>query len=186
MNRVGSIKAHPLTLNGVALLIGLGLYFVVFKGIWNVHVPSGGIGTVTLVAGVIALVLAHEGIHGAAALLFVPANKISFRIGLLVVMCRVEAFMTRNQFIFYSLAPAAVLGLAGVFLYYVLGSVEGKFLSALLFLGGVASAGGDIWFAFQLLKLPDRTFVIDRGIEMEIFDDSPPHEGPHESLQTPS
>ena len=31
MNRVGSIKAHPLVLNGVALLIGLGLYLLVFK-----------------------------------------------------------------------------------------------------------------------------------------------------------
>jgi hypothetical protein len=173
MNRVGSIKAHPLVLNGVALLIGVGLYLLVFKGIWNARVPSGGIGTLTLVIGVVGLILVHEGIHAAAALLFVPANKISFRVGLLVVMCRVDALMTRNQFILYSLAPAAVLGLAGILLYYVLGSVEGKFLSALLFLGGVASAGGDIWFAFQLLKLPRGTFVIDRGIEMEVFDGSP-------------
>lgn len=169
MNRVGSIKAHPLVLNGVALLIGLGLYLLVFKGIWNVRTPKGGIGTLTLIIGVVGLVLVHEAIHGAAALLFAPARKISFRVGLLVVMCRVDAFMTRNQFVIYSLAPAAVLGLAGIILYYALSPVEGKFLAALLFLGGVSSAGGDIWFVFQLLKLPGDTLVIDRGIELEVF-----------------
>lgn len=169
ITRIATIGARPLVINGIGALIALGLFVIVFKGIWNVQIPQHGVNRLGILLGALGLIAVHEGIHGAAALMYVPPAKISFKTGWLVVMCKVNALMTRDQFVIYSLAPAIVLGLAGIALYYAFGSIEEKFLSALLFLGGVSSGGGDFWFAFQLLKFDREVFVTDRGIEVEVF-----------------
>lgn len=169
MNSIATVKANTIVINAIGVLIALGLYVLVFKGIWNVQIPKDGVNVLGIVFGALGLIPVHEGIHGVAALLYVPLRKIRFKAEWLVVMCKVDVMIRRNQYILYSLAPAMMLGLAGMVLYYALGSVEGKFFSALLFLAGVSSGGGDFWFVFQSLKFRADTYVIDRGIEIEIF-----------------
>ncbi len=169
VNRIATVRANTVLMNGIALLIALGLYVLIFRGIWNVQVPKGGVNVLVIVVAAFGLIVIHEGIHGAAALLYVEPVKISFKAQWLVVMCKVDALMGRNQYIFYALAPTMVFGLVGIALYYSLGSVEQKFFSALLFLGGVSSGSGDLWFVFQVLKFGSNTCVIDHGVEIEVF-----------------
>jgi hypothetical protein len=111
----------------------------------------------------------HEGIHGAAALLFVDRRRISFSAKWLVVICKIDGMMTRGQYFFYALAPAALLGLIGIVFHYVAGSVEQRFFAALLFLGGVSGGGGDFWFVGKVVKYPKECLVLDRGVEIEVY-----------------
>jgi hypothetical protein len=176
MNRIAAIKGNTLLINGMAALIAVGLYFLVFKGVWNVEIPQERPGIITLIILLIGLVVVHEGIHGAAALLFVDRRRISFSAKWLVVICKVDGVMTRGQYVFYSLAPAALLGLIGIVFYYLAGSVEHRFFAALLFLGGVSGGGGDFWFVSQVVKHPKECLVIDRGIEIEVYMNNPTEE----------
>ena len=169
MNRIATIKGNTLLINGMAALIAAGLYFLVFKGVWDVQMPEERPGIITLVIFLFGFIVVHEGIHGAAALLFVDRRRISFNAKWLVVICKVDGTMTRGEYLFYALAPATLLGLIGIAFYYVAGSVEQRFLAALLFLGGVSGGGGDFWFASQVVKYPKECLVIDRGIEIEVY-----------------
>jgi hypothetical protein len=169
MNCIGTIKGNTLLINGVAVLIAVGLYFLVFKGVWNVQIPEDRPDMITLIIFLVGMIVVHEGIHGAAALLIVDRRRISFKAKWLVVICKVGGAMTRGQYIFYALAPAALLGLIGIVLYYVAGSVDQRFLAALLFLGGVSSGGGDFWFVSRVLKYPRQSLVIDHGIDVEVY-----------------
>ncbi|HCV44356.1 MAG TPA: hypothetical protein DGH68_12785 [Bacteroidetes bacterium] len=173
MNRIATIKGNTLLINGIAVLIAVGLYVLVFRGVWDVQIPAERPGIVTLIILLAGVIVLHEGIHGAAALMFVDRGKISFSAKWLVVICRVDGMMTRGQYVFYALAPAALLGLIGIALYYVVGSVEQRFLAALLFLGGVSSGGGDFWFVSQVLRHPRESLVVDLGIEIEVYMNNP-------------
>jgi hypothetical protein len=169
MNHIATIKGNVLLLNGIALFTALGLYVVVLGGFWNIQRPVEQPGLFSLIILLVGIMVLHEGIHGAVASLFVDRRRIRFQARWLVLICKVDGLMTRNQFLFYSVAPAALLGLLGIVLYYCLASPENRFLAALLFLGGVSSGGGDFWFTFQLLKHPSDRFVLDKGVEVEVL-----------------
>lgn len=173
MNCIGTIKGNTLLINGMAVLTAVGLYFLVFKGVWNVQIPEDRPDILTLIIFLVGMIVVHEGIHGAAAVLMVDRRRISFNVQWLVVVCKVDGPMTRGQYIFYALAPAALLGLTGIVLYYVSGSVGQKFLAALLFLGGVSGGGGDFWFVSRVLKYPGNSLVVDLGIDVEVYMKSP-------------
>jgi hypothetical protein len=173
MNHIATIKGNTLLINGMAAFIAAGMYFLVLKGVWDVQVPEERPDIVTLIILLVGIIVLHEGIHGAAALMFVGRRRIGFSAKWLVIMCKVDGLMTRGQYLFYALAPAALLGLVGIVFYYVAGSVGQRFLAALLFLGGVSSGGGDFWFARQVLKYPKESLVIDLGIEMEVYMNNP-------------
>lgn len=173
MNCIATIKGNTLLINGMATLIAIGLYVLVFKGIWNVEIPEERPNIVTVIILVVGLIVVHEGIHGAAALLFVDRRRISFGANWLVVICKVNGMMTRRQYLFYALAPAVLFGLIGIVLYYVAGSTEQRFLAALLFLGGISSGGGDFWFVAQALKYPRDCLLVDRGIEIDVYMNNP-------------
>jgi hypothetical protein len=169
MNRIATIKGNALLINGIAVLIAVGLYFLVFKGVWNVQIPKERPDIVTLILFFVGLIVVHEGIHGAAALLFVDRRRISFNVKWLVVVCKVDGPMTRGQYIFYALAPAALFCLIGIVFHYVAISVAQRFLAALLLLGGVSGGGGDFWFVSQVLKFPKESLVIDFGIDVDVY-----------------
>ena len=180
MNKIATIKGNSLVLNGYTAVIALGLYLLVYKSLWDIQTPKNGVSIVTLLvlgAGVIVL---HEGIHAGVALLFVGRRRISFGMTWFVIVCRVHGFMTRTQYVLYALAPAALLGLCGVILYYVLTDETARFLSALLFVGGISSGGGDFWFAVRALRFPSKTIMLDNGMEMEVFLNEPSEVGTRE------
>jgi hypothetical protein len=170
---IATVRGNTLLINGIAVLIALGLYLLVFKGVWDIQIPEERPGIFTLIILLAGMIVLHEGIHGAAALLFVDRQRISFSAKWLVVICKVDGVMTRNQYLFYALAPATLLGLIGVMLYYVPGSVDQKFLGALLFLGGVSSGGGDFWFVSRVLRHPKESLVIDLGTVVEVYTENP-------------
>lgn len=173
MNHIATIRGNTLLINGIAVLIAVGLYVLVFKGVWNVQIPEERPGIFTLIILLAGMIVLHEGIHGAAALLFVDRKKISFSAKWLVVVCKVDGVMTRGQYLFYALAPATLLGLMGIILYYVCGSADQRFLAALLFLGGVSGGGGDFWFARRVLTHPKESLVIDLGTVVEVYTENP-------------
>jgi hypothetical protein len=169
MKQIGTIRGNVFVLNFLALLIFGVLYGVVYKLLWDVQVPEERPDVITLIGFLIGLLVVHEGIHGAAALLFVDRWRISFSAKWLVVTCKVDGMMTKGQYLFYALAPAALLGLMGIVFHYVAGSEGQRFFAALLFLGGVSGGGGDFWFARQIMKYPQECSVIDNGIEIEVY-----------------
>jgi hypothetical protein len=169
MKQIETIRGNAFVLNFLALLIFGVLYGVVYKLLWDVQIPEERPDIITLIIFLFGLIVVHEGIHGAAALLFIDRQRISFSVKWLVVICKVDGMMTRGQYLFYALAPAALLGLIGIVFHYVAGSVEQRFFAALLFLGGVSGGGGDFWFAGQVVKYPKECLVIDRGIEIEVY-----------------
>ena len=172
MNHIGTIRGNTIVLSAIAIMVALVMYFLFFKALWNVKVPEKTPDTITLIILGIGLVIVHEGIHGAVALLFVGRRKISFGIKWLVVVCRVQGLMTRNQYITVALAPAFVLAMCGAFFYHVADDSNMKFLSALLCIGGGSSGGGDFWFVAKSLTYSSSCFMVDNGIEIEVYTDS--------------
>jgi hypothetical protein len=169
MKQIGTIRGNAVLLNFLALLIFGVLYGVVYKLLWDVQIPEERPDIITLIIFLFGLIVVHEGIHGAAALLFIDRQRISFSVKWLVVICKVDGMMTRRQYLFYALAPAALLGLMGIVFHSVAGSEGQRFFAALLFLGGVSGGGGDFLFAGKVVKYPKECLVIDRGIEIELY-----------------
>ncbi len=170
MKKIGEIKANPILVNVVALVIAIVLYLLVYKGLWQTDVPAwarGG-GLIFLIILAIILMFAHEGIHMLAANLFSRNAKARLKIRLLTWECRLQGPLLRKHYIIYALAPAIVLGVIGLAGHTVFQSADLKFISAIIFVIGISGAGGDFWFILRVLKYPSDVYVFDHGLEMEI------------------
>ncbi len=178
MKNIGEIRGNPILLNLIALGVALLLYFAVYDGLWEVKAPAwvGGSGLIILLIGVIGLLFAHEAIHMLAARLCSREAKASLKFNILQWECRLKGPLCRNQYIVYALAPAIVLGLTGILGHAIFASPDYKFIAAIIFLGGVSSAGGDFWFVSKILRYSRKSLVFDHGIEVEII--SPAREEP--------
>jgi hypothetical protein len=170
MKQIGTIRGNVFVLNSLALLLFGVLYIVVYKLVWDVQRPiaMSQWWIVGIAFGAVALIIIHELIHAVVARMMIGHGNVSIRFHLMVAECQVHSYLTRTQYIPYAVAPALSLGLAGVVWYYAAVSVEGKFLAALLFLGGVAGGGGDFWFVARVLSYPSSCLVLDKGTAMEI------------------
>ncbi len=175
MKLIGTIRGNVFVLNSLALLLFGVLYIVVYKLVWNVQRPilMSQWWIMGITFGAVGLIIIHELIHAAVARIMIGPGNVAIRFRLMVAECQVHSYLTRTQYILYAVAPALLLGLAGVVWYYAAVSVEGRFLAALLFLGGVAGGGGDFWFIARVLPYPSPCLVLDKGTEMEIVMDEP-------------
>jgi hypothetical protein len=172
MKTIAVIKGNPFVLNAFSLLIFAASYLLVFKLLWDIRTPQGvDAWSVALIAiSAVIFPAVHEFIHMLIAMFFVRRAQVSIHVKVLVVECRVHSYLTRDQYICYAVGPALVLASVGLALYYISSSVDGRFLSSLLFLGGLSSGGGDFWFVSQILRYPGTCDVMDKGMEMEIVD----------------
>ena len=100
----------------------------------------------------------------------VGSGKVGIRLRLMVIECHVGSPLTRNQYVGYAAAPTLVLALLGLVLYYAFPSVEGKFFASLLFLGGAAAGGGDLWFIARVMRYGRDCSILDRGLQVDIFE----------------
>ncbi len=141
---------------------------------WNEPAVQTAMEPAMLILLGITLILVHEVIHGAAALLFVDRHAVRFGFSWLAIVCKVKVPMKRNHYIIYALAPAAIFAAAGIVASTVVGDPEMRFMSTLfLLVGGVSSGAGDFWFVLQALKYPPDVYVLDNGIEMDILERDP-------------
>ncbi len=171
LSKIATIRGNAFVLNAVALGIFVVLLIAVRGLGWSLGAPATrALRTTGLVLVLLVfLVVAHEGIHALVASMFAGRKKVSFIVRPLVVACRVHEVLKRNQYLAYAAAPAAVFAITGCILYYTVGSAMLKFLSALLFLGGTAGGGGDVWFILRVLKYPADSSVLDNGTEVEVY-----------------
>lgn len=170
MKIIAVIRGNPILLNLVAVGIAILLYFAVYDGLWGVKPPVwvGGSGLIILVLVVLGMLFAHEAIHMLTARLCSSEANPRLKFYILQWECRLKGPLSRNQYIIYALAPGIILGLIGILGHAILWSPDHKFIAAIIFLGGVSSAGGDFWFVAKTLRYPRKCFVYDHGAEVEI------------------
>lgn len=171
MKKIGEVYINPLAVNLLALVLAMGTYIFIYRGLWNISSPdwARGAGFIFLVILVILLMFAHEGIHMLAARLADRRIKASLHIGLLTWQCRLQSPLRRSAYVIYSLAPGLGIGILGLIGYYYFASADLKFLSAVSFVVGFSSGAGDYWFVYRVLKYPASIFILDNGIQMDIL-----------------
>lgn len=171
MKHIGKIKGNFWVVSGGGVVLALVLYVLFRVTLWHDRLPEVATGPATLIILGITLILVHEGIHGAAALLYVGRQGVRFGFTWLTLVCKVTVPLKRNHYIVYALAPSAVLGAVGAFASGIVVGPEPRFLSTLfLLLGGISSGAGDFWFVWQALKYPPSVYLIDNGVEMEVLE----------------
>ncbi len=170
MKIIAVIRGNPILLNLVAVGIAILLYFAVYDGLWGVKAPAwvGGSGLIILVLVVIGMLFAHEAIHMLTARICSKEAEPSLKFNILQWECRLKGPLSRNQYIIYALAPGILLGLTGILGHAIFALPDYKFIAAIIFLGGVSSAGGDFWFVARTLRYSRKYLVFDHGIELEI------------------
>jgi hypothetical protein len=174
MHKLTSIKGNVLYLNFLGVLLAVALYVVFYKFVWQVKVPIIALNhkwleIPLLAVALVAFVYLHESIHAFVAMVFIKSKHVSIHWRWLVCECRVHTYLTRNQFIIYGLAPAVVMGVASVAIYYLFPSIAVKYFAAVAFVASVASGAGDFWFIAKIIHYPDSVCVLDHGSEMDIF-----------------
>jgi membrane protein YdbS with pleckstrin-like domain len=172
MRKIGVVKGNAYFLNFIGLLIFAFFYFFVYRLLWNVNAPEwvySGRGFLIVAVFIIMLILIHELIHAVSAFAFGKSKGLSIKLGVLVFQCRLKSYLTRNQYMSYAVAPALLLSVCGVASYYVSDSISIKFFSALLFLAGITSGGGDFWFVAKVRRYPRDCLILDNGAEIEIL-----------------
>ena len=170
MKKLATITGNPLVANGIAVVIAIAAYLIVYKGIWKISPPPWvrGAGFILLIVFAILFLLLHELIHMLAANIFAQGAGASLHIRAVVWECRLKKPLARNHYIVYALAPGVfIAGLAFV-LFYILNSPDLKFFTAIGFVIGLSSAGGDYWFVAKILKFPKESLIFDYGMQMEI------------------
>lgn len=171
MNKIGQVRPNVYLMSLVACIIGLGCYFLMFK-VFGVSVPSWvkGPGSILVITYFISLIFIHELIHMIAAYFFVPVKSVRLKIKILTWEVSSDKPFKRNNYLIYTLAPGFLLSLIAIVLFFVFSSMNVKYLSAILFLFGFAGATGDMWLAMGALKYPRDCYVLDKGAELEIFE----------------
>jgi hypothetical protein len=121
-----------------------------------------------LTAAVIAVVLLHEGMHGAMAVLF--GLKPIFGLKLPLVYVTFTEKIQRGRFIVIALAPLIILNtIFGIFFATGLFKVFSYFCLFINTLGAV----GDVWMTLKLLPYEKRALVQDTKTGIEIWITSP-------------
>ncbi len=116
------------------------------------------------VAAVITIILIHEGIHGAVAV--VLGHKPVFGIKPPFVYTTFNHKIPHGQFIFIALAPLVILDLLfGVL--YAAGVL--KLFSNLCFVINTLGAAGDVWITFKLIRHERGTLVQDTKTGVEVW-----------------
>lgn len=171
MKKLATITGNPLVANGIAILIAIAAYLLIYKGIWNISPPlwARGFGFILLIVLAISLLLLHELIHMLAANIFARGAGASLHIRALVWECRLKKPLSRNHYIAYALAPGAVIAGLSFVLFYILNTPDLKFFAAIAFVIGLSSAGGDYWFVAKILRFPKESLIFDNGMQMEIM-----------------
>lgn len=108
-----------------------------------------------LLAAIFAVILIHEGVHGAAA--FILGHKPVFGIKPPFVYTTFNHKIPRKQFIFIALAPLVILDLFFGALYTA-GVL--KLFSNLCFVINTLGAAGDVWITSKLIRY-------ERGIQVQ-------------------
>ena len=172
LKQIGVIQGNAIVLNVCALLVFGGAYALFYKILWDVQRPDVVTPWTVLevVVGGVGLIVAHELIHAGMARAMIGPGKVGIRLRFMVIECHVGSRLTRNQYVGYAAAPTLVLALLGLVLYYAFSSVEGKFFASLLFLGGAAAGGGDLWFIARVMRYGRYCSILDRGLQVDIFE----------------
>lgn len=171
MNKIGHVRTNIYLMSLVACIIGLGCYFLMFKAL-GVAVPQWvkGPGSILVFTCLICLIFIHELIHMIVAYFFVPVKSVRLKIKILTWEVSSDKPFKRNNYLIYTLAPGLILSLIAIVLFFVFDSRNAKYLSAILFLFGFAGATGDMWLALGALRYPKTCYVLDKGAELEIFE----------------
>jgi hypothetical protein len=171
MKKLATIIGNPLIANGIAVVIAIASYIVIYKGMWKISPPqwARGVGFILLIVLAVSLLLLHEIIHMLAANIFVRGAGASLHIRLLVWECRLKKPLARNHYIAYALAPGIIIAGLSFALFYILNTPDLKFFAAISFVIGLSSAGGDYWFAARVLQFPRESLIFDNGMQMEIM-----------------
>jgi len=171
MNKIGHVRPNVYLMSLVACIIALGCYFLMFKAL-GVSVPPWvkGPGSILVFLYVISLIFIHEAIHMIVAYFFVPVKSVRLKIKILTWEVSSDKPFKRNNYLIYTLAPGFLLSLTGILVFFVFDSMNIRYLSAILFLFGFAGATGDMWLALGALKYPRDCYVLDKGAELEIFE----------------
>lgn len=115
-------------------------------------------------AAILAVVLLHEGVHGAVAAVF--GHKPLFGVRLPFVYVTFARKIPRGQFMMIALAPLIVLDLLFGALYAT-GIL--KLLSNLCFMINTLGAAGDVWISLKLIPYERGILVQDTKDGVEVW-----------------
>lgn len=133
-------------------------------------------------AMILASILIHELLHGAALLLLGCRPVISVQRGYMTASVRRGQFLARRGYLLMSLTPIVLMSLAGGGLLLLLPPAAGELLMIALLLNAAASIG-DLFVAFQVFKTPPRALFTDaRGIHVYLPADAGAHSADPASL----
>lgn len=115
-----------------------------------------------LIFVVLCLVI-HEGIHGLTAMIIgkVPFHCIEFGIMKGNPYCYICSWLSKSQYLFFSLMPAIILGIG----IGILGIILHDFWIILLAVFNLAGGAGDLLVSYQLVH-QDCKFVMDHPYEI--------------------
>lgn len=171
MKKIGHVRINIYIISLVAVLIALGICFLMFHVFDTPH-PQWlkGVRSILVLPYAIGLILIHELIHMIVAYFYAPVKSVHLRIKILTWEVSIDKPLQRNRYLLFTFAPGFILSLAGILLYIIFySSVDIKFFSALLFLIGFAGATGDACLALGALKYPKTCYILDRGAELDIL-----------------
>lgn len=162
-------KKSALWVNGIGL--GLG---VVFAVIFHLMVPitafvDMGIGRLlVLLVGYIVYIILHELTHAAAMRLFGGAEVRFGFTGMYAYAGSEKDYFDRFAYRIIALAPLTVWGVIFALMMALL--PRGWFwVAAMLQLGNISGAAGDIFVACKLQTVPRDTLIRDTGVAMWMF-----------------
>lgn len=171
MNKIGHVRPNIYVMSLVGCIIALGCYFLMFKALGASTPPwVKGPGSILVFTYFISLIFIHELIHMIVAYFFVPVKSVRLKIKILTWEVSSDKPFRRKDYLIFTLAPGFILSLIAIVLFFVFSSMNVRYFSAILFLFGFAGATGDMWLALGALRYPKSCYVLDKGAELEIFE----------------
>ena len=119
-----------------------------------------------VLASLILVILLHEGLHGAAAVML--GHKPQFGFELPLVYITFTHKVPRNHFILIALAPFILLDIVFIVMY-VRGAL--KLFCDLCLIINTIGAVGDVWIALKLLQMPKQSLIMDTKTGFEVWTD---------------
>lgn len=162
-------QIQTLALLSLLLLIGGGLFFIVFNilaYLLQTHVLSGSIGGWGFVAwiginilGGILILAVHEAIHGLTFLLWGGTPHFGARLPFALYCGAKNQLFQRNQYLVVGLAPLVVISFAFMLLALLTPSLASYALIGVI--SNCSGAAGDVWVTANILRLPKSILIED-------------------------